>query len=95
VVKIEKSDECPGICLRVSTDSAEYFFVEIGYETKTEWLKNSVRLTALGQIGVDKECRTSNPGVFAAGDVTDTTYMQVVISAGQGDIAALSAYQYV
>lgn len=70
-------------------------FVEIGYETKTEWLRNSVRFTAFGQIEVDKECRTSNPGIFAAGDVTDTPFMQVAISAGQGAIAALSAYQYI
>jgi thioredoxin reductase (NADPH) len=70
-------------------------FVEIGYETKTAWLKDLVRLTAHGQIEVDKECRTSHPGVFAAGDVTDTPYMQVVISAGQGATAALSAYRYV
>lgn len=70
-------------------------FVEIGYGTKTEWLKDSVRLTALGQIEVDEECRTSHPGIFAAGDVTDTPYMQVVISTGQGATAALSAYRYV
>jgi len=70
-------------------------FVEIGYETKTKWIKDLVRLTALGQIEVDKECKTSHPGIFAAGDVTDTPYMQVVISAGQGATAALSAYRYV
>jgi thioredoxin reductase (NADPH) len=70
-------------------------FVEIGYETKTAWLKDLVRLTSLGQIEVDKECKTSHPGVFAAGDVTDTPYMQVIISAGQGATAALSAYRYV
>lgn len=70
-------------------------FIEIRYETKTAWLKDLVRLTAHGQIEVDREGRTSHPGVFAAGDVTDTPYMQVVISAGQGATAALSAYNYV
>jgi len=70
-------------------------FVEMGYVAKTEWLKNFVRLTAHGQIEVDRECRTSRSGIFAAGDVSDNPYTQAIISAGQGCTAALSAYNHV
>jgi len=70
-------------------------FVEMGYAAKTDWLKNVVRLTTHGQIEVDRECRTSRSGIFAAGDVGDNRYTQAIISAGQGCIAALSAYNHV
>jgi len=70
-------------------------FVEMGYVAKTDWLKDFVRLTAKGQVEVDRECRTSRPGIFAAGDAADNAYSQAIISAGQGSVAALSAYNYV
>ena len=44
---------------------------------------------------MDKFGATSAEGIFAAGDVTDVPYKQAVISAGQGSIAALSAYNYI
>ena len=37
---------------------------------------------------------TSCPGVFAAGDVTNIKYKQMIIAAGEGAKAALSAYEY-
>jgi thioredoxin reductase (NADPH) len=70
-------------------------FVEIGYEAKTGFLKGFVQLNERGEVVVDREGRTSQPGVFAAGDVTDIPYKQAVIAAGMGAIAALSAYRYV
>ncbi len=70
-------------------------FVEIGYVTKTEFLKGFVELNDKGEIIVDQKCRTSRPGVFAAGDVTEMPYKQAVIAAGMGACAALSAYGYV
>jgi thioredoxin reductase (NADPH) len=72
----------------------EGVFVELGYVAKTGFVKDFVRLNEQGEIVVDKYCATSRPGVFAAGDVTDTPYKQAVISAGQGATAALSAYNY-
>jgi len=70
-------------------------FVELGYVSKTDFLRNLVRLNGRNEIEVDKECATSHSGIFAAGDVTDVPFKQVVISAGQGAIAALSAYNYI
>ncbi|MEM3689142.1 MAG: FAD-dependent oxidoreductase, partial [Thermofilum sp.] len=43
-------------------------FVEMGYVTKTDFLKGLVQLNEKGEIVVDKMCRTSKPGIFAAGD---------------------------
>jgi thioredoxin reductase (NADPH) len=69
-------------------------FVEMGYTAKTEFVKNLVHINENNEIVVDKYCATSHQGIFAAGDVTDVPYKQAVISAGQGSIAALSAYNY-
>lgn len=70
-------------------------FVELGYIAKTEWVRDFVELNENGEIIIDRLCRTSRPGVFAAGDVTDTPYKQAIIAAAQGTIAALSAYNYI
>jgi thioredoxin reductase (NADPH) len=69
-------------------------FVEMGYIAKTDIVKDLVQLNGNKEIIVDRYCSTSSQGIFAAGDVTDIPYKQAVISAGQGAIAALSAYNY-
>lgn len=70
-------------------------FVELGYQMKTDWVKGFVELNENGEIIIDAVCATSKRGVFAAGDVTSIPYKQAVISASQGAIAALSAYNYI
>ncbi|MCB9798670.1 FAD-dependent oxidoreductase [Candidatus Nomurabacteria bacterium] len=47
------------------------------------------------EFEIDLHCRTSCPGVFAAGDVTSIQYKQISIAAGQGATAALSAIEYI
>jgi len=69
-------------------------FVEMGYVADTGWIKGLVDVNENGEIIVDKLCRTSVEGIFAAGDVTDMPYKQAVIAAAQGAIAALSASNY-
>ncbi len=44
---------------------------------------------------IDSGCRTGVPGIFARGDVTDVPYKQVIVAAGEGAKAALSAYDYI
>ena len=75
--------------------AADGIFVEMGYVAKTELVKDLVQLNGIKEIVTNKEGRTSHPGIFAAGDVTDTLYKQAVISAGEGVGAALSAYNYI
>jgi thioredoxin reductase (NADPH) len=72
----------------------EGVFVELGYIAMTGFVKDLVKLNGRREIIIDKECRTSHLGVFAAGDVTDLPFKQIIISAGQGCVAALSAYNY-
>ncbi len=70
-------------------------FVEMGYVARTDIAKDIVNLNNSKEIIIDRYCATSTEGVFAAGDVTDVPYKQAIISAGQGAIAALSAYNYI
>ena len=69
-------------------------FIEIGYIVEDGWIKNFVKMDEKNQIIVGKDYKTSRPGVFAAGDLTNSYYKQIVISAGEGAIAALSAAKY-
>jgi len=70
-------------------------FIEAGYMPKTDFIKELVELDERGLIKIDSECQTNVPGIFAAGDVTNAPFKQVVISAGEGAKAALSANRYV
>jgi len=72
----------------------EGVFVEIGSVPNTQWLKGFVELNEKGEIKVDRLMRTSQQGVFAAGDIVDFRDKQVVVAAGQGATAALSANEY-
>ena len=72
----------------------EGIFVQIGLVPNTEFLKGTVELSKYGEIVVDAKCHTNIPGVFAAGDVTTVPYKQIVIAAGEGAKAALSAFDY-
>jgi len=69
-------------------------FVQIGLVPNTEWLKGTVELSKYGEIIVDARGATSVPGVLAAGDATTTPYKQIVIAAGEGAKAALSAFDH-
>lgn len=72
----------------------EGVFIQIGLIPNTDWLKDSLELNACGEIIVDSRGATNIPGVFAAGDCTNTPYKQIVISMGSGATAALSAFDY-
>ena len=69
-------------------------FVQIGLVPNTEWLRGTVELSKYGEIVVDAKGATSVSGVFAAGDVTTTPYKQIIIAAGEGAKAALSAFDH-
>ena len=73
----------------------EGIFVEIGFIVNTKLVQDIVTLDRLNQVTTNGMQETSNPGIFAAGDLTDTAYKQAVISASEGAKAALSAYAYV
>jgi alkyl hydroperoxide reductase subunit F len=69
-------------------------FVQIGLVPNTEFVKGNVDLTKFGEIIVDAKGHTNLEGVFAAGDCTTVPFKQIVIAAGEGAKAALSAFDY-
>jgi alkyl hydroperoxide reductase subunit F len=69
-------------------------FVEIGLIPNSKLAANLARLNDKGEIMVDCACQTGIPGLFAAGDVTDVPEKQIIVAAGEGAKAALSAYHY-
>ncbi|MEK7514776.1 MAG: FAD-dependent oxidoreductase [Patescibacteria group bacterium] len=72
----------------------EGVFVHIGNIPNSSVVPSEVEKDAIGQIVVDAHCATNVSGLFAAGDVTNVPFNQIVIAAGQGCIAALTAVQY-
>lgn len=87
-----------GAVLRSTTDGstrtvgADGVFIAIGHSPASELVKGQLELREGGYVRVEPgSTRTSVPGVFAAGDLTDDTYRQAVTSAGMGCMAALDA----
>ncbi|MGK7874399.1 MAG: NAD(P)/FAD-dependent oxidoreductase [Xenococcaceae cyanobacterium] len=73
---------------------ADGIFVELGLKPNSKIVADLVKLEADGRIKVDFHHRTSAPGIFAAGDVTNGYAEQVLIAIGEGAKAALAAYEY-
>lgn len=69
-------------------------FIYIGTEPSSELVANLVELDAQGYVITDEEMRTSQPGLFAAGDVRKKLLRQVVTAVADGAIAAVSAEKY-
>lgn len=70
-------------------------FVQIGSVPATAFVKDLVDFNERDEIKVDFEtCQTSTLGIFAAGDVNDGKWKQIIIAAGEGCRAALAAYEY-
>jgi alkyl hydroperoxide reductase subunit F len=76
------------------TIELEGIFVQIGLLPNSEWLKDTVKTTAYGEIEIDAKGQTNIPGVFAAGDVTNVPYKQIIIALGEGSRSSLSAFDY-
>jgi len=85
--------------IRVKTDSGESdlsvegVFVEIGLAPNSD-LAPAIRKNSFNEIKVDSSNQTNLPGIFAAGDVTDVPEKQIIVAAGEGAKAALSAFRY-
>ncbi len=69
-------------------------FIEMDLVPDSDLVAGLVELDEKGHIKVDAKNRTSRPGLFAAGDVTDAYAEQVLIAIGEGAKAALSVYRY-
>ncbi len=91
VTGLSYEDRKSGEVHRLALDG---IFVQIGLVPNTEWLKGALALTQRGEIEIDARGETSLAGVFAAGDATTVPYKQIIIAAGDGAKAALSAFDY-
>jgi thioredoxin reductase (NADPH) len=70
-------------------------FVEIGANPTTEVLqKLNLKQDCDNYIETDKEMKTSMEGVFAAGDLTNNNFKQMITAAGEGAVAAKSVYDF-
>ncbi|MFG1519626.1 MAG: FAD-dependent oxidoreductase [Thermoplasmataceae archaeon] len=92
LTSVKLRNEITGRETEISVDGV---FVEMGYIAKTDFVKNMVSLNSSKEVIINSNGETSQEGIFACGDVTNVPYKQAVISAGQGAVAALSAYNYV
>jgi thioredoxin reductase (NADPH) len=70
-------------------------FPYIGHLPNTALFVNQIALDKRGYIVADDRTRTSVPGVFAAGDVTDQRYRQAITAAGDGAKAAMEAIRFI
>lgn len=73
--------------------SVQGVFVEIGLVPNSAFAA-IIEKNNLGEIKVNCRNETNIPGIFAAGDVTDVPEKQIIIAAGEGSKAALSAFRY-
>lgn len=75
------------------TLAVDGIFVQIGLVANSAPFAGLVELNGRGEIVTDRNGRTGVPGVYAAGDVTDVPYKQIIISMGAGATAGLSVFE--
>ena len=79
---------------RVDQINFDGIFIFIGHLPNSQIFKNSLEMDERGYLIIDQRMRTKIPGVFAAGEVADGLYRQVVTSAGMGAAAGIEATKY-
>lgn len=100
VEAIEGETHLERVVIRNLRDNRTYslqldgLFVSIGMEPHTGFVKGLVELNEWGEIKVDQKMATSQPGIFAAGDVADACPKQVATAVGTGVAAALAVNDY-
>jgi thioredoxin reductase (NADPH) len=78
----------------LTTLATDGIFVAIGFSPNTQLFKDHLEMDQYGYLLIQDHTRTSKPGIFAAGDVSDYRYRQAITSAGAGCMAALDAQSY-
>lgn len=69
-------------------------FVQIGLVPNSDPVKGLVELSKFGEVLTNRKGETSVPGIFAAGDVSDAVFKQIIIAMGSGATSALGAFEY-
>ena len=96
ITKINGETSVEGVELsNGKTLSVEGVFIEIGFIVNDSLVEDILEIDKFGQVVVDSHQATSLPGVFAAGDLTNMPFQQLIIACGEGATAALSAFDYI
>jgi thioredoxin reductase (NADPH) len=101
VTEIVGEGKVTGVCLRnvkteeESTLEANGVFIYVGTIPNTGFLGEQLELDARGYIVTNRQCHTSVPGVFAAGDVQERVLKQVSTAVGSGAMAAMEAEKFI
>lgn len=90
VTALEYEDRATGELKKLPLEGV---FVQIGLLPNSGFMKGIVETSKFGEILVDAKCRTNVKGIYAAGDVTNVPYKQIIIAMGEGAKAGLSAFE--
>ena len=90
VTEIKYNDKS-GTVQELKTDG---IFIHVGMLPNSGIVPPEIEKNQFGEVIVNKNCETNMPGLYAAGDLTDVPHKQIIIAAGQGCCAVLSAVQY-
>ncbi len=96
---LERGDKVSGIEItnrasrELTSIPADGIFVQIGLVPNSGFFGDLVDLNERGEIVIDGHCRTQRTGLYAAGDVTDVPYKQIIVAMGEGAKAGLSAFE--
>jgi NADH-dependent peroxiredoxin subunit F len=77
----------------LQTLSVEGIFIQIGLLPNSDFVKDLVKTNAYGEIEIDTKGRTSQSGIYAAGDVTTVPFKQIIIAMGEGAKAGLAVFE--
>jgi len=77
----------------VVTHELDGIFVQIGLAPNSALVKDLVETNRAGEVVVDARGRTSKAGIYAAGDVANLPYKQIIIAMGDGAKTALAAFE--
>jgi len=86
-IKVERGNEPMSI-------DVQGVFIEVGYIPNSEIVQGLINLNECGEVVIDSLNRTNVPGFFSAGDVTNVAEKQIIIAAGEGAKASLSAFEF-
>lgn len=101
ILEVQGEEKMTGLLVKdLDTDTnrvlkGDGLFVEIGHDPYTGPFKDLLELNTQGEIIVSEKNETNVPGIFAAGDVTQVPYKQIIIAASDGAKAALAANEYI
>lgn len=79
---------------QVHQDQLAGVFVQIGLVPNSQVIDGILETKPWGEIVINEKCETSEPGIYACGDVTTVPYKQIVVAMGEGAKASLAAFEY-